>query len=364
MFKNPAVALSQSDAARSDIAEKSDPPHALAKPRWLRWLRRGIHILGWIAVLAMGFVAVLRIAFHDGTYLLTCLNAFTFWLYVPAYACLAWAAWQRCWGMAVASAAVIACHVVWIAPDFFPAARESFAANAAEPSPTIRIFYANVSAVNRDHHGILSEIADVNPDIVVLVEYRWRWHQSVKASPTLADYPFGTPAVRPFQGEIAVFSKLPITRSEKTWSTGRMSYMVDVSVGSDSLRLFCLHAPRPMTIAAQDYYGYWNLLVPMLMDQPQPMVVVGDFNATQHSKVYRDLTEGGLRSAHRDRGRGYATTWPNGEFLMPPIRIDHALLSPGVECLAIAEGRGRGSDHKPLILDIRLRDTQPSPTGE
>jgi endonuclease/exonuclease/phosphatase (EEP) superfamily protein YafD len=67
------------------------------------------------------------------------------------------------------------------------------------------------------------------------------------------------------------------------------------------------------------------------------------------------LTESGLRSAHDDRGRGYATTWPNGQNLCPPIRIDHALVSPEIEVESIREGRGRGSDHKPLILDVHIR---------
>ena len=61
-----------------------------------------------------------------------------------------------------------------------------------------------------------------------------------------------------------------------------------------------------------------------------------------------------LRSAHVDRGRGYAITWPNGMFPLPPIRIDHALLSPEVECLAISEGIGTGSDHRPLVVDLRV----------
>jgi hypothetical protein len=46
---------------------------------------------------------------------------------------------------------------------------------------------------------------------------------------------------------------------------------------------------------------------------------------------------------------------------LPPIRIDQAFLTAGVECLAIAEGQGAGSDHKPLILEIALRNRKPVP---
>jgi endonuclease/exonuclease/phosphatase (EEP) superfamily protein YafD len=96
-------------------------------------------------------------------------------------------------------------------------------------------------------------------------------------------------------------------------------------------------------------------MIPILTAEQGPLVVVGDFNATEHSKVYKRLTESMLRSAHDVRGRGYATTWPNGQNLCPPIRIDQALVSPEIEVARIVEGRGRGSDHKPLILDVRVR---------
>jgi endonuclease/exonuclease/phosphatase (EEP) superfamily protein YafD len=93
----------------------------------------------------------------------------------------------------------------------------------------------------------------------------------------------------------------------------------------------------------------------VVSDQPEPLIVVGDLNATQYSRVYQRLTGGRLRGAHEDRGRGYATTWPAGRYWAPSIRIDHALLSPGIECLNIDETTIPGSDHRGLILEVRIR---------
>jgi endonuclease/exonuclease/phosphatase (EEP) superfamily protein YafD len=89
-----------------------------------------------------------------------------------------------------------------------------------------------------------------------------------------------------------------------------------------------------------------------------PVAVIGDFNATQFSRVYRQLQEGGLRSAHEDRGRGTATTWPNLDFPFPLIRIDQVLLSPEVACISIEEGDVPGSDHRSLIVDLAVRSAQ------
>jgi endonuclease/exonuclease/phosphatase (EEP) superfamily protein YafD len=171
-------------------------------------------------------------------------------------------------------------------------------------------------------------------------------------------YVFGTYGPgRPhgFAGEVAVYSKLPLQEHPRIWAAGRMTCAFDVPVDGAPLRLLCLHAPRPTQRAFYDYDGFWKVITPEILALPDPAVVVGDFNATQYSAVYERLTADRLRSAHEDRGRGYATTWPNGAWPVPPIRIDQALLSPGVECVRITEGRGAGSDHKPLILDVQIR---------
>ena len=100
------------------------------------------------------------------------------------------------------------------------------------------------------------------------------------------------------------------------------------------------HSHRPLVETPDLYAAYWSQVIPLIEVQTGPLIVIGDFNATQHSAVYEQLTAGRLRSAHTDCGRGYATTWPNGQWPLPPIRIDQAFLSPEIECLSIAEGVG------------------------
>jgi endonuclease/exonuclease/phosphatase (EEP) superfamily protein YafD len=148
---------------------------------------------------------------------------------------------------------------------------------------------------------------------------------------------------------------------EQIFVANRTGLSLDILCETESLRLFALHSPRPMLRMRDDYFKFWQKIEPILAQQRGPVVVLGDFNTTQHSRVYEQLEADGLRSAHEDRGRGYATTWPNRQQPIPPIRIDQAFLSPEVECVSIEEGDGPGSDHKPLILDIRVH--RPSPTS-
>lgn len=80
------------------------------------------------------------------------------------------------------------------------------------------------------------------------------------------------------------------------------------------------------------------------------------FNATPHTRWYQRLQTERLRGAHEDRRRGLATTWPNGRAPVPPIRLDHVLVSPEVSVLDVREGVGEGSDHRPVIVDLTLAE--------
>ena len=126
-----------------------------------------------------------------------------------------------------------------------------------------------------------------------------------------------------------------------------------LAVNDTVLTIYNVHPLPPRTIAYTEvFHAQMRALHSRLLKEPGPRLVMGDFNITQHGRWMDRLERIGLRSAHVDRGRGWATTFPNGVFLLPPIRLDHALLSPDLGCARISEGSGFGSDHQPLILDL------------
>lgn len=327
------------------------------RPSWRLRLLSG---LAWCVTFGLAGLALLRILCHDATVPLTWLNAFTLYVYLPAYLLLAFATWTGRWRLAAASAAVIACHWTWVLPDFRPATPYAPPTSGAIGAPrSIRIFYANVRAGNLKLEEVLNEATSADADVIVLAELqRWWWRQLIERNP-LKTHPYGTDLQHRNAGDIGVFSRLPVHRMEQITVEHRTSLVVEVSLGTETLRLFAMHSPRPMPQMVDNYYKFWHEIVPILANLGEPLVVLGDFNATQHSLVYEQLEADGLRSAHEDRGRGYATTWPNGTHWIPPIRIDQAFLSPSVESVSIEEGVGPGSDHKPLILDLRIH--RPSP---
>jgi endonuclease/exonuclease/phosphatase (EEP) superfamily protein YafD len=91
-----------------------------------------------------------------------------------------------------------------------------------------------------------------------------------------------------------------------------------------------------------------------LAGAPRPLVLAGDFNASEASPVVRSLKSGlGLRDAFASAGRGYGHT--HGHSLRPRfsfLRIDHILVSRELGVRDCFVGGRDASDHRPVIADL------------
>jgi endonuclease/exonuclease/phosphatase (EEP) superfamily protein YafD len=78
-------------------------------------------------------------------------------------------------------------------------------------------------------------------------------------------------------------------------------------------------------------------------------VLAGDFNTTPWAPGYRALLSTGLDDDGRTR-----TSWP--AFLpFALIPIDHVLVSPQLQVISKRRGPRLGSDHYPIVVELRLR---------
>ena len=91
------------------------------------------------------------------------------------------------------------------------------------------------------------------------------------------------------------------------------------------------------------------------IDCQAPTILLGDFNATATSVVYRTLTAH-LRSARRlSRHKSPTSTFPSP---LPVLRIDHVFVSPGIEVHDVTAPFNPltrvASDHLPLVMDFEV----------
>ncbi|MEX0939507.1 MAG: endonuclease/exonuclease/phosphatase family protein [Pirellulales bacterium] len=304
----------------------------------------------WRVTAVLAILALLRIVAHDATLLLVWVNSFTLYVYLPAYAVLLCALVLRRKRLAVVAAGIVACHLAWVGPGFLPAG--SLPPHLAD-APTIRIVSANVLFSNDQHEALIAEIDRHEPDVFVLIEYAHPWREALRGQSMFKRFPHRIESPRADAFGIAMFSKVPLTDARIWTIEGLPVARARVRLGGRDVEIFGIHPPPPKRSAQlRQSTAFWEVLRAELKGLPHPVIVVGDFNATVYSHAYGQLLADGLVSAHQQRGRGFATSWPNGQTLIPPIRIDHAMFAPELACVRVCEGRGAGSDHKPIIVDI------------
>lgn len=308
--------------------------------------------LGWLLIVPLAVLLLARLVAPDRGMLSIAVAALTPYLFLPAYPLALAARWKRRWALASVALVVAGFHASCVAPSLLPGPRLP---DDVADRPALRLVSANLLMVNSDTDGLALEILAADPDVILVQEYSSRWNESFARHGILDAYPQAIGVVRDDSFGTAILSRLPLEDAEVVDVHGLPMTRATVVVGDRRLRLLNVHTLPPRT---PEYTVTWRAQMAWLRDEilveSRPLAVVGDFNATQHFRRYKQLLLSGVVSAHELRGRGWATTFPNGVFPLPPMRLDHALISPDLTCIAIGEGEGAGSDHRPLIIDLAL----------
>jgi endonuclease/exonuclease/phosphatase (EEP) superfamily protein YafD len=222
-----------------------------------------------------------------------------------------------------------------------------------EGSEQLVLMHANVLSSNDKYQRIIDLINTEDPDIIFLQEVTNDW---VVGLVTLQqNYPYSYPQTRMGNFGIAVYSKIPFDTVGHVDSPplNHPTIIATATVGIHKLTLISSHPTIPM---GKRLYSARNLQLDSLLDLVQaadnPVVLLGDFNATVWDPHFRKLVDStGLANARR--GFGILPTWPTYmPFAMIPI--DHILVSESIVVTGMKTGKSIGSDHLPLIVTLSL----------
>lgn len=276
--------------------------------------------------------------------------------FLPAYAAFGLGLFSRRRALTVAAGALVALHLKWVLPELRPARPLAAAAGSA---PLIRIFSANLKYTNTRMAPMAEEIRETGPDIVLFQELSPANLDALRATGVLDGFEFSLTQPRLMPTGSGVFSHLTLSDAEP-WDVGGMiNARVTVTVGDHKVRIYDVHTNAPFGAPGAPGAPRWEHQLAevrrAVMAEEGPLVVAGDFNASYGHRGFRALLEAGLRDAHTERGRGWATTWPRDLRVIPAfVRLDHVLVSDQLAVVGIAEGVGKGSDHRPLIADLAI----------
>jgi endonuclease/exonuclease/phosphatase (EEP) superfamily protein YafD len=223
------------------------------------------------------------------------------------------------------------------------------------PAPggrSMRVALVNVHTANERFDLVRQFILNSQPDVIVLEEVDDRWLTELAG--LRASLPHQLNAPRDDNFGVALFSRWPLHESRVVClgEADVPSIAARVAVGA---RLVTVLATHPLPPSSPRYAGLRDeqlvAVSEFVADRDGPAILLGDLNATPWSHAFRRLLrESGLQDS--SRGRGLHATWPAQLWLLR-IPIDHCLVSSGVQVVSKHLGPQVGSDHLPLVVELR-----------
>jgi endonuclease/exonuclease/phosphatase (EEP) superfamily protein YafD len=325
--------------------------------RWLTW--------AYVLLIAAVFVLVTQLG--DRWWPATILMFGPRWVWLaPAALLLPWVALQQQWQSAawvLAAALVVAGPIMGWQWSFTPSA----AARRDLRVITFNIGNSYRAAESRVDLEQIRRLFDITrADVLALQECPYDREQMFPYFPELQTHS---------AAGSCVISRFPILRTDtrkredlRSMGGSGLIDRLELQTAKGPISLMNLHLETPRDglerVVARSFYAAAalerNLAVRRLESAAalawatrarMPLIVLGDFNMPVESAVYQRYWSN-LGNAFNDCGRGYGLSKFEKRF---GIRIDHVLYDTVWECVAATVDETQGGDHRPLIVDLRLR---------
>ncbi|WP_369170757.1 endonuclease/exonuclease/phosphatase family protein [Streptomyces sp. R28] len=311
-----------------------------------------------LLLLGVGVVVGCRVADVDGITPVPQFLAFLPWLLVPTGLGLLLALFSR-WWFGVVWAVVLFGLLAWFIEPY---------GKTGEPGgPALVSFRVLTSNVEFGHatDALVTAVRREKPDIVFVQECEYTCDARLKEA-LGTDYPHRAAQVAGGSAGSVVLSRFPLDPNGGVPGTMTMPGAV-ADVRGHAVRLQLAHPMPPLPgrtdlwrrelgelrdFAAEYVENVEN--VENTGDGRTPLVLAGDFNASQDHAAFRRILDSGLRDAARLAGHDRTPSWPARTTPTFGVQIDHVLLSAGFSARTARFLDLPGTDHRTLLVDVTL----------
>lgn len=241
------------------------------------------------------------------------------------------------------SLALVGVGIVHLYPYYLP--QPAISAEAK----TYKVMLLNLNLRNEKTAAVKQAIAEAKPDILLLQEVTPRWRKELASLPGGFKHSFDLPEDGPFG--IWVLSKFELVDLDVQRRNEIAFLHLKYKVAGEALEVVALHPMPPIGGAAWQTRNTILESAAVYAAGEGNRIALGDFNCSPWSPHFRSfLNESGLRDSAL--GRGVKGTWhPRLLFGIP---IDHVLVSPEIEVVDREVGDDVGSDHRPVVVTLRM----------
>ncbi|MDV8057694.1 MULTISPECIES: endonuclease/exonuclease/phosphatase family protein [unclassified Rhodococcus (in: high G+C Gram-positive bacteria)] len=219
-------------------------------------------------------------------------------------------------------------------------------------APTLTVLHANIWLGQADLDALVALVEQHRPDVLTLVELTPE--AEARLRPRLSgSLPHAYVSAAPGGEGTGIYSRFPLVDEQR--HDGFVTELLSARVEMPGRPLvFAVHPVPPWPREPSEWVRELALLRQLLAKIPVddgPVVVAGDFNATQDHRRYRDLQDGRFVDAAVATGAGMLRTYPAHTWYPPVIAIDHVLVADmavrSVEAVTIT-----GSDHRGILARL------------
>lgn len=292
---------------------------------------------------------VLGTTHHRG---LVGLQAVTRWALLPAHVLLPLAAIRGQPRVAVAAAGLAGYQL-----GLTRSARGRVEPDPAPPTGVaVSLVSANLLLTNPRVVDAGRRLLEDPVDVLALQELTPEHLAALEGAGLLDRFPYAVTAPEPGYHGAGLFSRWPLAEAAVVDLEGVPFPAATVLTPGGRLRVVVVHAKNP---GAAGQLPRWRrqlaALAELVSRSRDPTVLVGDYNATGDHRDLRRLVSVGLRDAWDVAGRGAGATWPVWAGPVPPLlRLDHALVGPGVAVRSAVVRDSPGSDHRHLRVELHV----------
>ena len=237
----------------------------------------------------------------------------------------------------------------------------------------IRVMTWNIHKDTVDAEAISQSIIEQDADIVAIQELGVDMAKplAIALTPT---YPYQALAPSDRPDEFAVFSRYPIDSMENSGRGNRDCdcQITHLQMNDQSLALFNVHLPTPKLVKQHIGPLPWvtdlstaqqrrnlDVLLDRINATPEPLIALGDFNASDRHDHYRLLSKV-VQDAFREGGFGFGLTYPAVPKVgllpfTPVVRLDYIWHRGTFTAQRAWTGTGSIADHQFLVADLTER---------
>ncbi|MEO0983967.1 MAG: endonuclease/exonuclease/phosphatase family protein [Cyanobacteria bacterium J06639_14] len=234
--------------------------------------------------------------------------------------------------------------------------------NSGEGS-NFRILVANINTQNQRYEDVLAFVRQEEPDLALFMEVDTTWIDQLNTLSDFLPHSFGEGS--PYHFGIMLYSRYSFETVQRVaFGDDRIPSLIgEVSFNNQTLSFVGTHPPPPIRPSIfQSRNRQLDLVGQHLQTMESPKLLMGDLNLSMWSPYYgRLVRQTGLKNARK--GFGILPSWPTyGAYPQIPgwanwlfaIPIDHCLLSSDLEVVKVQTGPNLGSDHRPVIIDLKF----------